>query len=606
MLTVGYNNQQILIPASHLFVLIPNQLASSPTLSVPSSFAPFTNTSILPNSVDPSTPLLPAQTPHQITNQHQEPPTHSKPQNVLNQVKAQTWNTFTELTKNVGQISPQISEIQPAAASKVFPSAIQCGAGQFNLYDYRTKLNQCFKLKGWSPDLSPEVKKQKLEENYRMQLKESYRIFEEFKTQINSYFQQHQSLSKSLIDKALHLKTTERAAIRLGTELLMHLQLMDIECQQLPTRNEVPYSFCMLDQGMWRVSGSNDTLTSIQDSHFTWIQKQMQFWNDIYSRLQSKSIVKQEMNAIDNMLLEESEVWVKIVEFICQELKEKENNFYEIHKYVNRAVTLFEDTATSKRSDEATTHLSLGLSLLDQTSNKLKEDIQYFYFNLSKKDLWSIDLLTVWTLTGYICSSYLAYPPSSFLNKKETWNTLLTARPYLLKTQLTPLFSYFFLSWSLLADPIILPTQSSEWEKKSKTIQEQNRFGPGPFVSAEQYQGEQETNPWALPKQIDPVPFMLLSFIPCDLRLTAHLSKLPTPELSKINLHIYQFRWNEFAFKHFGLQGEAKQLLGHELESILPGSVKHVKDFLCLRVGILKFYLDYIVPFKLKYPKISS
>jgi hypothetical protein len=565
MFTVSDGKKQLLIPASQLFVLLPD-----------SKF---------------------------VASSSEE-----------KEKSATSWDHFLKLSSPIAAPSlatSKVSEGVPVPARYDLPStsrtsAVQCDSGQFVLYDYEKKSSQCFALKGWEKDASPELKKQKVAEYYRNEMKATNRQFEEVKSQVYAILQRRNKASIPwLTNKWAQIRTSERGALRLANELLLQLQMMELECQQLSTNGEIPYSFCMMDQGFWKVTGSTDTFHAVADAYFAYLQRVLHFWHDVYNQMQKKSTIKQDMTEIDVFLLRESHGWTQTAHFIIAKCKEKEEKLLETHRLVDRGLKLLKEVYP-RNPQEATTHLNLGLSLLDDVSQNMKIEIQAFFESLPS--LQSLDLMNVWNLTGFITSMFLVHPPSSWITSQETWNTLLGEPVYVLKTRLPPLFAYYFGTWGLLADPIIMPSTNMSINKSriqtvpSRTLKRSPSSGTG-FRFSEDAESEilQEKAKDKETSDVDELPFRLLSFIPCDMRLTSHLHKLPTPELSNLNLHVYKFHWNHFAFDHFGLQGESKQFLGHELEAAMPGSVKHVHDFLCLRVGIFKFYLDYVVPLQLQH-----
>ena len=72
--------------------------------------------------------------------------------------------------------------------------------------------------------MNPEIKRSLLHQFYHEQIHETYSHYEDFQSKIRS----EQSLD-SLKHTALQIRTSERAAIRLGAELSIHLQFMELE-----------------------------------------------------------------------------------------------------------------------------------------------------------------------------------------------------------------------------------------------------------------------------------------------------------------------------------------------------------------------------------------
>jgi hypothetical protein len=326
------------------------------------------------------------------------------------------------------------------------------------------------------------------------------------------------------------------------------------------------------------------------------MQKQLTLWRDLHEKWAKKKTIKSQLTAPERSAIAEAKLWVEMTEFIVTCWKEKEPDILQVHQYIQRGLSLLtRDHPPSKHIQESSTHFNMGINLLDQVTEKVKQSIQDFYLEkISSRGGtpslgWSLDLLSVWSLTAFVSATFFGTTHKDFATSDHLWSTLLERPPHLLRDTLPPLLSYFFFSWAFYLDPVVVPSLK---KRQHKTILPVSRFET------------QEAKEAQLP--FDPTPFLLLPFIPCDIRLCGHVTKIPKTQLDSLNVHVYQYQWNHFAGQHFGLFGESKNFLGHELETTFPGSVKSVKDFQCVRFGILKFYLHHVAPLFLQLEWNSS
>lgn len=295
------------------------------------------------------------------------------------------------------------------------------------LYDYTKKTMRCFTLKGLSADSSAETKRQILNEYFRDQFQETFASFNHFESQLKSFLASSFSSSflPALQKTALHLRTKERSAIRLGAELCIHTQWMELECQgNTDDVSSVP--FCMLDNGMWKVKGVADDAFALQDTQYRWIQKELILWRDLYEKWQQPTAVyiQSQMTSLEKSLFAEATLWISVTNHILDLWREHEPEIKQSHLYVRKSIELFPDD----RKRNAATNLNLGISMLDDVTSKVKIAMETFYTDMIQKNTksgWSLDLLGVWSVLAYVSSMFFGSEPKDFATNEDSWSTLI-------------------------------------------------------------------------------------------------------------------------------------------------------------------------------------
>lgn len=506
---------------------------------------------------------------------------------------------------------------------------LHCDLGTLALYDYVTEKAQCFALKGLSLDTDPETKRLKLNGFYQKQIQDTYASFDDFQSILKSYLGKFSSLSSvpsasvfsTLYQKFLFTRTMERAAIRLGAEFNIHLQFMDLECLQEPNEEKqhkggsttLPSaSYCLLQNGMPRVKGHLDDIFQLQDSQLDWIQKQLIFWNDLYAQYSHKKKSGISLSSVEDFIFIESQLWHELIEYFIHLCKREESDILQVFRHVQQGTTLLTDPE-QLRPHESQTYLNLGLSLLDKIADSIKVSITNFFLDKQKqlglalantsresnspKAGWTVDILASWSLFAFVAFMFYSSERNDFLSKEQAWKTLLFKKTHLLRTALPPILDYFFYSLLFYLDPVLIPSfSSSSSAEPSTTLWTSNRFDPNYKLQSENQPENKQKIDWNWNSLLTYKPFFLLPCLPCDIKLKSHLVEITDCQLKKLKINLYKYRWNHFAHQYFGLQGESKNFLGHELETIFPGTVKMARDFQCIRYGILKYYLHHIAP----------
>ena len=297
----------------------------------------------------------------------------------------------------------------------------------------------------------------------------------------------------TLIQQALRMRTSERAAIRLGAELSTHLQFMELECQGNDQKGgktvDTPQSYCIQDGAMWKVKGTLDDLYALQHSQYRWIQRQITLWRDLHEKWTSDKIIRSQMNEVETHLFAEAKLWTDLIEFIIQNWKEQEPKILHVHQYVQRGLTLLQDVKQI-RPNESATHFNMGMNLFDEITETIKKSVQTFYLERvaeapARQRLgWSLDLLTIASLTAFVSAMFFGTEHKDFSTSDNAWNTLLQHPPHLLRNTLPPLLDYFFFSWAFYLDPIVVPS----FDNKKGT----NRTTSRAFVPVSRFDTRQE------------------------------------------------------------------------------------------------------------------